>query len=135
MGRLDRPVGCSDESRELAHLLKIESALGLRPIGFIGTPHDGTSNNAILPLPVLGISTDLGSIRSHIEVAIFNSADDLEAFAFRSLPWMPSCRFILVRDAHDIQSLWLRTRTLSGAIGIEMRLTCVCGAIRCSNAL
>jgi lipopolysaccharide/colanic/teichoic acid biosynthesis glycosyltransferase len=34
---------------------------------------------------------------------------------------MPSCRFLLVRDARDIQSLWLQTRTLSGAIGIEMR--------------
>jgi lipopolysaccharide/colanic/teichoic acid biosynthesis glycosyltransferase len=28
---------------------------------------------------------------------------------------------MLVRDVHDIQSLWLRTRTLNGAIGIEMR--------------
>jgi Undecaprenyl-phosphate galactose phosphotransferase WbaP len=114
-------VGCGDEIRELAHLLKSEPALGLTPIGFIRTPHDGCSKDAVLPLPVLGISTDLVSIQSHVEVAIFNSPDDLEAFAFKSGRWMPSCRFVLVRGVHDIQSLWLRTRTLSGAIGIEMR--------------
>jgi Undecaprenyl-phosphate galactose phosphotransferase WbaP len=114
-------VGCAGISRELAHLLKSEPELGLRPIGFIGTLHDGASKNAMLPLPLLGVTTDLGSIRSHIEIAIFNSADDLQAFTFQSRPWMPSCRFLLVRDARDIQSLWLRTRTLSRAIGIEMR--------------
>jgi Undecaprenyl-phosphate galactose phosphotransferase WbaP len=113
-------VGCGDEIQELAHLLKNEPALGLKPIGFIRTPHDGASD-AMLPLPVLGISTDLGSIQSHVEVAIFNSPDDFEEFGFKSRRWMPSCRFMLVRHVHDIQSLWLRTRTLSGAIGIEMR--------------
>jgi hypothetical protein len=34
---------------------------------------------------------------------------------------MSSCRFLLVEDVHDLQSLWLRTRMLGGAIGIEIR--------------
>ena len=33
---------------------------------------------------------------------------------------MPSCRLMLVEDTHDIQSLWLRTRMLGEAIGIEI---------------
>src|SRR2546430_12351606 len=34
---------------------------------------------------------------------------------------MSSCRFLLVEDVRDLQSLWLRTRMLGDAIGIEIR--------------
>jgi lipopolysaccharide/colanic/teichoic acid biosynthesis glycosyltransferase len=34
---------------------------------------------------------------------------------------MSSCRLLLVEDAHDLQSLWLRTRMLGDTIGIEIR--------------
>jgi Undecaprenyl-phosphate galactose phosphotransferase WbaP len=114
-------VGCGSTSRELAHLLKCDPTLGLTPVGFIGTLSDGASSKATLPLPLLGVTTDSGNIQSRVEVVIFSSADELSACTFKCPPWMPSCRFLLVRDAGDIQSLCLRTRMLGGAIGIEMR--------------
>jgi Undecaprenyl-phosphate galactose phosphotransferase WbaP len=114
-------VGCGNNSRELAHLLMCDPTLGLTPVGFIGTPNDGAPSKATLPLPLLGVTTESGNIQSRIEVAIFSSADELSACTFKCPPWMSSCRFLLVRDARDIQSLWLRTRMLGGAIGIEMR--------------
>jgi Undecaprenyl-phosphate galactose phosphotransferase WbaP len=114
-------VGCGNSSQELAHLLMCDPTLGLTPVGFICTPKDGASSTATLPLPLLGVSTDAGNIQSRVEVAIFSSADELSACTFKCPPWMSSCRFLLVRDARDIQSLWLRTRMLGGAIGIEMR--------------
>src|SRR5262249_18589187 len=83
-------VGCGDKSRELAALLKSEPALGLRPIGFIGTPNDGVLNSAELPLPLLGSTTDVHSIPSHIEVAIFHSAVELQTFTSNSMCWTPS---------------------------------------------
>lgn len=114
-------VGCDNTSRDLAHLLMCDPTLGLTPVGFIGTLNDSASSKSTLPLPLLGETGDSGSIRSRVEVAIFSSVDELSAYTFKCPPWMSSCRFLLVRDARDIQSLWLRTRTLGSAIGIEMR--------------
>jgi hypothetical protein len=114
-------VGCGNNSRELAHLLMCTPTLGLTPVGFVGTPNDSAPSKATLPLPLLGVTTDSGNIQSPVEVAIFSSADELSACTFKCPPWMSTCRFLLVRDARDIQSLWLRTRMLGGAIGIEMR--------------
>jgi len=114
-------VGCGGNSRKLARLLMCEPALGLRPIGFIETSRDRDLQNAMLPLPLLGATADASRIQRHIEFAIFNSAYELSAFTSNFPAWMSSCRFLLVKDAHDFQSLWLRTRMLGGAIGIEMR--------------
>jgi len=114
-------VCCGNKSRELAHLLMCDPTLGLTPVGFIGTHKDDASSKATLPLPLLGVITDEGNIQSRVEVAIFSSTDELSACTSKCPPWMSSCRFLLVRNARDIQSLWLRTRMLGGAIGIEMR--------------
>jgi Undecaprenyl-phosphate galactose phosphotransferase WbaP len=118
-------VGCGDDSRKLAQLLVHQPSLGLRPIGFIETSRDRDLRNSALPLPLIGAIADPGRIGPHVEFAIFNSADELSALT--SAPqalmssWMSSCRFLLVEDVHDLQSLWLRTRMLGGAIGIEIR--------------
>jgi Undecaprenyl-phosphate galactose phosphotransferase WbaP len=114
-------VGCSDKCRELAQSLVHQPSLGLRPIGFIETSRDRDLRNAALPLPLIGAVADLGRIGPRIEFAIFDSADVLSAFTSVPQAWMPSCRFLLVEDVHDLQSLWLRTRMLGGAIGIEIR--------------
>jgi Undecaprenyl-phosphate galactose phosphotransferase WbaP len=114
-------IGCGDNSRKLAHLLMRQPALGLTPIGFIATPSDGAAQKALLPLPMIGETTDPGHIRPHVEFAIFSSGDELSALASDSQAWMSSCRLLLVEDVQDIQSLWLRTRMLGGAIGIELR--------------
>ena len=114
-------VGCGDNSRKLAQLLAHQPSLGLRPIGFIETSRDRDLHNAALPLPLIGAIADLGRIGPHVEFAIFDSADELSALTSTPQAWMSSCRLLLVEDVHDLQSLWLRTRMLGGAIAIEIR--------------
>jgi Undecaprenyl-phosphate galactose phosphotransferase WbaP len=114
-------VGCGENSRKLAQLLVHQPSLGLRPIGFVETSRDRDLRNAALPLPLIGAIADLGRIGPHVEFAIFDSADELSALTFAPQAWMSSCRFLLVEDVHNLQSLWLRTRMLGGAIGIEIR--------------
>jgi Undecaprenyl-phosphate galactose phosphotransferase WbaP len=114
-------VGCGDNSRKLGQLLVHQPSLGLRPIGFIETFRDRDLRNAALPLPLIGAIADLGRIGPQVEYVIFDSADELSALTSAPQAWMSSCRFLLVEDVHDLQSLWLRTRMLGGAIGIEIR--------------
>jgi Undecaprenyl-phosphate galactose phosphotransferase WbaP len=115
-------VGRSDNGQKLVRLLTRQPELGLTPIGFIATPDELPAQAAQLPLPLIGTTTDLGSNRrSRVEVAIFSSAHDLAAVTSGPRAWMPTCQLLLVEDAHDIQSLWLHTRMLGGAIGIEIR--------------
>lgn len=113
-------VGCGEDSRKLARLLLQDPSIGLRPIGFILTSRDQDSRNA-LPLPLVGELADLGGQDPHIEFALFISASELGATASSPIPWLPTCRLLLVEDVQDLQSLWLRTRTLGGGIGIEIR--------------
>jgi Undecaprenyl-phosphate galactose phosphotransferase WbaP len=114
-------IGYSDGSRKLARLLAHQPALGLTPIGFIETPRDDASQTAMLPLPLIGATADLRGIHPRIEFAIGGSAAELGALTSDPRVWMGSCRLLLVEDVHDFQSLWLRTRMLGGAIGIEIR--------------
>jgi Undecaprenyl-phosphate galactose phosphotransferase WbaP len=114
-------VGCGDDSRKLAQLLVYQPSLGLRPIGFIETSRDRDLRNAALPLPLIGAIADLGRIGPHVEFAIFDSAAELSALTSAPQAWMSSCRFLLLEDVHNLQSLWLHTRMLGGAIGIEIR--------------
>jgi Undecaprenyl-phosphate galactose phosphotransferase WbaP len=120
-GALVALVGCGGNTQKLAQLLAHQPSLGLRPIGFIETSRDRDLRNADLPLPLIGAIADLGRIGPHIEFAIFDSADELSALTSAPRAWMSSCRLLLVEDAHDLQSLWLRTRMLGDTIGIEIR--------------
>jgi Undecaprenyl-phosphate galactose phosphotransferase WbaP len=114
-------VGCGESSQRLAQLLAHQPALGLRPIGFIETSRDRDVRNAPLPLPLIGATAELGRICPHVEFAIFESADEISALTSAPQVSMSSCRLLLIEDVHDLQSLWLRTRMLGGAIGIEIR--------------
>jgi Undecaprenyl-phosphate galactose phosphotransferase WbaP len=114
-------VGCGGNSQKLAQLLLHQPSLGLRPIGFIETSRDRDLLNAALPLPLIGTIADLGRIGPHVEFAMFESADELSALTSAPQAWMSPCRLLLVEDAHDLQSLWLRTRMLGDTIGIEIR--------------
>jgi Undecaprenyl-phosphate galactose phosphotransferase WbaP len=114
-------VGCSETNRELACQLMHEPALGLTPIGFIETPRDGAVHKSALPLPLIGTTADLHRICRHVEFAIYGSASELSALASDPNSSFASCRLLLVEDVQNLQSLWLRTRMLGAAIGIEIR--------------
>jgi len=114
-------IGCGDDSRKLARLLLHQPALGLTPVGFVGSAGDDASQKALLPLPLIGPTTDLRAILPAIEFAVSSSADDLGTLTSDPRARIGSCRLLLVEDVHDFQSLWLRTRMLGGAVGIEIR--------------
>ncbi|MDB5635337.1 MAG: exopolysaccharide biosynthesis polyprenyl glycosylphosphotransferase [Bradyrhizobium sp.] len=116
-------VGGADDCRKLAHLLARKSDLGLRPIGLIRTADAGNSNGGPFPLPVIGTTTDFGTIRlrTEIEVAIFATAKELAAVPRDWPAYSPACRFMLLEDIHSIQGPWVSTRTIDTMIGIEIR--------------
>lgn len=111
-------VGCTDASCKLVQLLDRQPELGLMPIGIIATNHEQSPKRA--PLPLIGQIDNLDNIPPDIEAIAFSSGLDLSTVEL-SRTWMPSCQILLVEDVDNTQSLWLRTRMLGGAIGIEMR--------------
>ena len=74
-------VGCGDAGRKLAHLLTHQPALGLTPVGFIATSADDAFHPAIRPLPMVQSAQGFTRVHPHVEIAMFNSADELVAFA------------------------------------------------------
>jgi Undecaprenyl-phosphate galactose phosphotransferase WbaP len=116
-------VGAADDCRKLAHLLARNREFGLKPIGLIRTADASDSKGGLFPLPVIGTTADLGNIRrrTEIEVAIFATASELAAVPRHCPAFAPSCRFILLEDIHNIQGLWVHTRTIESIIGIEIR--------------
>jgi Undecaprenyl-phosphate galactose phosphotransferase WbaP len=113
-------VGCNCHNKRLAHLLLQQPALGLNPVGFV-TVYPELSPDPTVPLSVIGTSRHPLAAQSRIEVAIFSSAEDLAKVTGDNQEWMSSCEVLLLEDVHDLQSLWLRTRMLGFAVGIEIR--------------
>lgn len=110
-------IGCGNESRKVAQLLLDQPALGLMPIGFLASPGNDGSTGTPLPLPLLRG----GGVRHPVEFAVFLSASELSMLTFDPKPPISGSRYLLVEGADDIRSLWLRTRTLGGPIGIEIK--------------
>jgi Undecaprenyl-phosphate galactose phosphotransferase WbaP len=121
-------VGAADECRELAHLLERKPELGLTPIGLIRTAGTSNSKDGPFPLPVIGTTDDLANIqrRAEIEVALFVTSNELAAVPRDCSAFAPSCRFLLLEDIHNIQSLWVHTRTIDTMVGIEIRRNLGC---------
>jgi Undecaprenyl-phosphate galactose phosphotransferase WbaP len=111
-------VGCDERNRELAEKLIAEPQLGLRPIGFLSLCDVQGADQ--LPLPLLGSTKDFGRVGEYVEVGIFPSREQLaleEIVQGRH----PFAQVFAIEDSHDLQTLWLRTRGLGGAVGIEIR--------------
>ncbi len=115
-------VGKTDHSGKLAALLNAHPEIGLRPVAF-ADPHneDIVWQTKPVPIPLLSSMAELGAIRPPIEVVIFNSADELAEFTADPRTSMPASRLMLVEDVHEVQSLWVRSRMLGWAIGLEIR--------------
>ncbi|MCC6468710.1 MAG: sugar transferase [Alphaproteobacteria bacterium] len=112
-------VGCGAKNVELARKLLAEPELGLRPVGFLYTADDPTVGQEQFGLPVLGAAHDLDRLSHDLEVAIFTSTRTVDEAVRQGRA--PSVHMFVVEDAMDMQSLWLRTRTICGAVGIEIR--------------
>jgi Undecaprenyl-phosphate galactose phosphotransferase WbaP len=113
-------VGGSKACRRLANLLASRPDFGLVPVGFIRTGKDGGSRRP----PVLWMrpSADGNIPRAplDVDVALFTNAKDI-AVASQRVTFGPSCRFMLAETVGDVQSLWLRTRSLGRMVAIEIR--------------
>jgi Undecaprenyl-phosphate galactose phosphotransferase WbaP len=122
-GALTILVGTTSQCGELAQLLARKSELGLKPIGLIKTAAEDTSKSGLFPLPVIGTTTDLASIkpRAEIEVAIFAAASELAAVLRDCRLFAQPCRFMLIEDIHTFQGPWLRAHALETIIGIEIQ--------------
>jgi Undecaprenyl-phosphate galactose phosphotransferase WbaP len=113
-------VGCNSHNKRLAHLLLQQPALGLNPVGFV-TVCPEVPSDPTFPLSFIGTSRHPFAAQAQIEVAIFSSADDLAKVTSESQEWVSSYEVLLLEDVHDLQSLWLRTRMLGFAVGLEIR--------------
>jgi Undecaprenyl-phosphate galactose phosphotransferase WbaP len=111
-------VGCGEDSRSLAAFLKSRPSLGLSPVGLIGTLGDGETQRSHLPLPLMGSLTNPGRVPEEIEILIFTSAADLDAFLPQSHIVTP--RLLLVDGVHS-QNLALPVHTSCGGLGVEFR--------------
>ena len=111
-------VGCGETQGQLYRSLAAEPDLGFKPIGFVLTPEDKDVNVADLPAPVLGTLDDFTRISGGAEVAIVSSHKHL-AMANAISDRLPPARLIFVNDVQDIQTLWLRTRTLGSTVGLQ----------------
>ena len=114
-------VGCEARNGKLAERLMAEPQLGLRPVGFLSSPDDTDQRTDLLPLPLLGTMKDMARIGESVEVAIFASRAHLALDEVVCRGRLPFARVFVVEDAQDMQSPWLHTRTLGGAVGIEIR--------------
>jgi Undecaprenyl-phosphate galactose phosphotransferase WbaP len=113
-------VGCDARNCKLAERLMAEPQLGMRPIGFLSSD-DADHRADLLPLPFLGTMKDIARVGEHVEVAIFASRGHLALDEVVCRGRLPFAQVFVIEDAQDMQSLWLHTRTLGGAVGIEIR--------------
>ena len=111
-------VGRGPAAQDLARKLIAEPELGLRPVGFLRSPDDTSVDSQQVDLPILGSVTERGQFGESVEVVIFTSTrhfallDEIR----RSL----RAQVFLVEDTQG-QSLWLRTRAIGAAVGVEIR--------------
>jgi Undecaprenyl-phosphate galactose phosphotransferase WbaP len=113
-------VGCGSDRRQLAQYLQQHPEFGLCPIGFIRMAQE--SPDQMPPsLPMLGGVADLEQLASRIEVLVFGSAADTVVLSPALRRRLDARQLVMVGEPHDVQSLWLRTRTLGGLIGVELR--------------
>ena len=111
-------VGTGETAQQLYRSLNADPELGFKPIGFLLTPDDAGKNHSTLPAPVLGTIEDFAQFGGRAEVAIMTSRKHL-AIAHTISDRLPPARLILVTDAQDIETLWLRTRALGHAVGLQ----------------
>jgi Undecaprenyl-phosphate galactose phosphotransferase WbaP len=116
-------VGSERACRRLAHLLIGRPELGFTPVGIVAGAEVHAEQGADPSLPVIGTTSDIRAIRAPtaIEVAIFASARELADISNDCPAFRPSCRFLLAENVCEVQSLWLRARTLGPLVGLEIR--------------
>jgi Undecaprenyl-phosphate galactose phosphotransferase WbaP len=111
-------IGCGEDAQRLCRTLIAQPELGLKPVGFLRTPADEDVHVSTLPVSVLGTIEEFARVGQRVEVAIMTSPEQL-AIANAVSDRLPPAQLILLNGAQEIQTLWLRTRSLGNAVGIQ----------------
>jgi Undecaprenyl-phosphate galactose phosphotransferase WbaP len=111
-------IGCGPDAQRLYRTLLSQPELGLRPVGFLRTPTDDDVHASAPPMSVLGSIDEFADLGQRVEVAILTSREQL-AIVNAVSDRLPPAQLILLNEAQDIQTLWLRTRALGNAVGIQ----------------
>jgi lipopolysaccharide/colanic/teichoic acid biosynthesis glycosyltransferase len=112
-------VGCGADRIRLARFLQEHPAFGLCPIGFVRTDQE-SADPMPASLPVLGGIADLAALAPVVEVLVFASAADTALVSPAPSRNLAAKHLVMVGESQDVPSLWLRTRTLGGLIGVEL---------------
>lgn len=112
-------VGWSGAITKLAQQLTNSPELGLRPVGFLSSGEE-TRESAFYSAPCLGRIDDSAHVAQHAEVLIFASRSHLATYEASARTYSAFTKVLLAEEAQDAQSLWLSTRTLGGAVGLEI---------------
>jgi Undecaprenyl-phosphate galactose phosphotransferase WbaP len=112
-------LGFGERSRSLATLLLDQPSIGLTPIGFSDRPFDRGSKKFSAFSPIGGPTADKSGVQYSAEVVIATSARDLALATLHNREATPR-RYLLVEDESDLNTLWVRTRTLGGRLGVEV---------------
>jgi lipopolysaccharide/colanic/teichoic acid biosynthesis glycosyltransferase len=113
-------VGAGKRSGLLARHLQRYPEFGLRPAGFVHVTQDDTDPMPRF-LPALGGVADLENMASWVEVLIFRSAADTAALSPSLWRRLDARHLVVVGESDELPSLWLKTRSLGGLIGVELR--------------
>ena len=112
-------VGTGPVAEKLFQTLASDLSLGLRPIGFLPlSAHSADAPPSQSPTQIRGIS-DPPTSRELAEVAVVASGNEIALGKHFSAPTGFE-RVLMAVDSEDLQSLYLRTRTLGCGIGLEI---------------
>ena len=114
-------IGTDAGAVALAQSLLAQPELGLNPVGFIASGAEEPSPAGPAGLPMLGTLDTAGELRTRVEVAIFSSSAAFAANDGARPGALPFSRVVVAQQAQELQSLWLQTRALGGALGLEIR--------------
>jgi Undecaprenyl-phosphate galactose phosphotransferase WbaP len=112
-------VGAGRGAGQLARYLQAHPECGLRPVGFVCTAQEDKGQ---MPpsLPALGGIADLEHLVPS-EVLLYRSAECIAAVSPSLRRRLNAKQMVMVGDSDGLPSLWLRTRSLGGLIGVELR--------------
>jgi Undecaprenyl-phosphate galactose phosphotransferase WbaP len=113
-------VGADRHRGQLARYLRDHPEFGLCPVGFVCIVQEG-ADEMPAGLPALGGISALEQLASWVEVLVFRSAADMASLSPTLRRRLDARQMVMVGDSHDLPSLWLRTRSLGGLIGVELR--------------
>ena len=95
--------------------------LGFRPVGLVRTPaQEGAQPTGSVSVPILTDPSHIGQLNLQVEAIVFAAPDQHDTLHAVYASHLPLARAFLAWDTANLQSLWLRTRTLGRYFAIDL---------------